>query len=1477
MSTVIVMVPIHADGYFLGQDRMAAEAFADFSRLPYANAERDINADTPNLSESILSVPFQNNNLTLGQGMHLHWSLPDALTKGKAGGTPDDFYAVPNRWLVTRKSTLLGDMQWIVESDYLHTDSENTYGGITYPLDTPKIEGQRHGFLGRRFNRIDWQEDGSAERVSRLTAVGYGEPTFAAFYPNCHSVFGCFDPQVDTQAKTAGLSYQIIGWYSDSAQDPVAAWISANPSATNAEIVEGIYDNFTWNVTLDSADTLQGMVCYADLQVDMSATSDIEDTAQHADATVSVGSTGTEALSAFLADDANSEADATARIQLEEQLENLLLQTKLSANDLDLGARFVEARHEKGFVATRGGSLYEVHPASADANDSSVDLNLPPGLETTLSELNLAQQSEDEAGYALESRRQQLYADWSKYMVTAYPPNGIDEGYPDVDAVQQFIASQDIPAIQDTLLDQARAQIATAELLSAMQVQVNAFNDSTVESSLFLSDLTADPVNQGRIVLTNATFPKGAPFATQVTAFNGTDANLTMNLEFNQDSAVKSLSMWVNLAGQNESGAALLSTQALGKLIAEDGILDFWDTFAIDGVEQPSDESLKWSSLPKEQWFHLYVEFSTALENTDLLYLFSNGSADFAAGKLGAVRVFSTALSEDERYFDQNMLGQSNFELKRVAGLKFWQPTEPVLLIEGEVVEPTVRHGADGRLTADKSLDCDGTTVTEFPLEADDLDGVLTAIAAGASSSEEQIGYRSQAQQPWNPFLLEWEAEIHPMSESGNLNIADKSFGSDFLTTNFSLDENSPELTVQNGKSVISAAATYTGRAILTPYAKTQLLSTIVGQLNGLLEANCYQVIGDISDNDATHYATDLSDWFANKPTLEEWFADDAAYDTQMTTFEEWYLGKPVYSAAPLTLRTVFTDSTTNTFDETAARLSDFNYALIKAYQQARSSHFISQALSGFNNALLMHQQVMQLPVEDPLGFEDYQTFTNQVAEYVADNNNLAALPLNDFLPIRSGAMRLTKLTLIDSFGQSKELDISNLIKAGPMETPTTPVANLGEDDVWLAPRFVQPARLNFRWLSANSGTQELNSHPDSTPICGWLLANNLDNSLDVYDADGFPIGVIDQEARWRAVPGTDVVVNPKNIANETLRKIVERLALVYNETDTNNEKRDFLQAFISTTDAALADIDPETYVHHNQMSLLMGRPLAIVRANLGLELKGDPAIHHGWVEFLQDLGRTSRDTNAFDAVAVPVRIGERGQLNDGTVGYWQEDTAGELGSVFHTTAETSSVSSGAIHTYEADALDITLNLGGDTTALTLLVDPRGDFHATTGLLPVQSLYVPQSLYADALQRINITFLTAPILTGAEQIALPLPNELGYEWSWLAKDRFNWTEVARQGVLRKDTLVKAFDDGEAIWTELLAQGWITAIDRNRARIVPLDQRTESDLSDPMSAQTKAIEALLDAGHIVPPDLKATFSSKQVLKEGWLKLSPNSNK
>ena len=331
--------------------------------------------------------------------------------------------------------------------------------------------------------------------------------------------------------------------------------------------------------------------------------------------------------------------------------------------------------------------------------------------------------------------------------------------------------------------------------------------------------------------------------------------------------------------------------------------------------------------------------------------------------------------------------------------------------------------------------------------------------------------------------------------------------------------------------------------------------------------------------------------------------------------------------------------------------------------------HTLAQSLSGFNEALLMHKQTLQLPIADPLGFQNGQDFTKAVHDAVGQSNCSAPQPQNDFHPIRTGLLRIRALRVVDTFGRVQNLALKDhkVMATEIMTTPANPHL------VFLPPRLMQPARLNFRWPAAEGGDpssgdeSEMNAHPETTPICGWFLPNNLDNSLMVYDNSGQALGSIGaSERKWIPAPGTSIL--PNEDWNVHLRTLVTHLLHV---PDPKDEGPAFLEDFLSGIEGALQRIDPENFAQHEALALLMGRPIAVVRAVVNLELRGQPAINQDWNVFRTDIERdqkreltqadgsasqpAERETDAVERVRFPIRLGDDRQLNDGLVGYWKE------------------------------------------------------------------------------------------------------------------------------------------------------------------------------------------------------------------------------
>ncbi len=238
-----LLVPMYVDALCLDEEQDALMAMADYSLLPYIYQGDTHGSGQENLSEQILA-PLFNQNFQLKAGIHLHWSLPDALTNGQHDENGTTFPLVPNRWLILRQGGNQGEKQWIIESDYLYPESDNRTTpppdainilmeppdlATVDPNDASTYQYQRHRYMGRTWELGEWQSQAETkEYAPALTAIGTKasipifdevKATFAAFYPNCYSVFGLVDSDYATNAPPSGLQYDVIGYYSDEQQD----------------------------------------------------------------------------------------------------------------------------------------------------------------------------------------------------------------------------------------------------------------------------------------------------------------------------------------------------------------------------------------------------------------------------------------------------------------------------------------------------------------------------------------------------------------------------------------------------------------------------------------------------------------------------------------------------------------------------------------------------------------------------------------------------------------------------------------------------------------------------------------------------------------------------------------------------------------------------------------------------------------------------------------------------------------------------------------------------------------------------------------------------------------------------------------------------------------------------------------------------------------------------------------------------------
>ena len=208
---------------------------------------------------------------------------------------------------------------------------------------------------------------------------------------------------------------------------------------------------------------------------------------------------------------------------------------------------------------------------------------------------------------------------------------------------------------------------------------------------------------------------------------------------------------------------------------------------------------------------------------------------------------------------------------------------------------------------------------------------------------------------------------------------------------------------------------------------------------------------------------------------------------------------------------------------------------------------------------------------------------------------------------------------------------------------------------------------------------------------------------------------------------------------------------------------------------------------------MLIGRPLAVVRARLTLETAGLPAWSQDWA----DTG--ARDTAGFDGVRFPVQLGVTELLDDGLVGFYLDDDYQQIDTAYSITDPGPYVGSRRPEVSVADRSGV---------LLTLVMDPACQVHAISGILPPVVQALPGSLSSPALGSMAVTFRAGPVLGPPGIAAMPLPALRDGTWSWL---QYADTEhpARQQPVLLADATAALPDPAPQLregWLKLLLEG-----------------------------------------------------------------------
>lgn len=816
--------------------------------------------------------------------------------------------------------------------------------------------------------------------------------------------------------------------------------------------------------------------------------------------------------------------------------------------------------------------------------------------------------------------------------------------------------------------------------------------------------------------------------------------------------------------------------------------------FHAQGVQllQSSIENEQWQLFA--DWYRIFMAKSQDQQAAYNIAYQKYNSMDTLATQLAAA-----SATLEKQYAAVSAQLPEGCVLRKTAAPRYWQGADPVFLIGGADMPAPGRYGGAAQLSADGYLACRLPGQLVVSATANKVSVVPSAFAAAALPTPNALP------QPALFDALLAESLMLNASLLGALTGA--AIG--FADVRAALAGQSAVLALAGTAPSPVALANWNGNPWIPLFAHWEV---------------AFEPVFATIDQDRKLHDYP-ADFFTSRFTIDQDSGGAIGYKPPSNpasgAFAQRYEGVSILSS-----------SAVNGFARQLGKSAD--PLLQQCRQLIGKQNMAMQALSGLNAAMLMQQQELQLNIRVP-DSSMYAPLTKAIAKALGGFASQGPDFNGFYNPVRAGYMKFS-LTLVDIFGQKKAVQPSMVSVAQAMSASWQGQALPGI--AWLPPRLSQASRLLFRFLAADgTGYEEMNIHPATTPVCGWLLPNHLNGSLFVYDAQGASLGSLvlsDDQRRiiWQSAPGNGATIDQDVAAvmrdqQPQLRELVEQLA-----TGTPR----FFADFMSAVDSVNGFVEPQEISSNNDLAVLIGRPVALVQAAVALELKGTPHYNQSMsvLGLDQKTNPLAETENGLTGIDFPVVLGNLQDLNDGLVGYFKAGGGDYDLTRFYTRGAPQGASSG-VQPPEQNTVTVKPWPGtahplaaGAGEKLLMLVDPRAEIHATTGILPTKSIRIPSDMYAGILRALEMTFLTAPVLSGNSALRLPLSNRTGYQWSWVQERMAGgaphwetqadidssptpgmWTytpQTVRDGWLRLNPDLLAFELSNAQGRALLAQG-----------------------------------------------------------------------
>jgi len=1264
-------------------------------------------------------------------GVHLHWALPDGLVHGAAenNGRSPEFPSIPNRWLIARFWDQGGEDQpldikckaWIVESDTVVSANESDTVWPTLNAEKLTIADDYFVYVGKIFKLDDWPGE-TTKRSAAITAMGYGDPTFTAYYPACKGVLGFHDQDFADVKDGSTLSYMVVGWYADPSRDPLHIALTDNTDDDPVFKLDAllretqwIYPGFAVIVNkVKRAKTLEG---------------DLKES------------------SAMMVRLQNAQDNADTRTAIVE------LQNKIAADEIEL--------------------------QRLEAGNAVLSKNLPAHL----------------LCHGLLTGIQ-----WKDTIDSGIPrgkPFGIALGETAVEALS---------ALFDPRSD------GLGKLLAAFQYDLlsefeKPGGDSIVDYKMH--ERTFRPFARGiRWDLLQDTRP-----------LNGSPEERTPPIPGD----IRMLLEQLNISQRQINRLKRQRDSLRSELYAT------WYKKILNAKAQPHDDALN-RQLEALQQEIKRVDIEIAAQEVE------DGNANPANSKRPRRAEWETIQQQLETFLP-------GWRLQQFDEPVFWRPNDPVVLLAGEPFRRSARHGDDGRYRSNGRLLC--------RLSGQEITGINVKIPYAKNGQD--VSFDPADLDQWcNPFAAFGNRLIPP--EVINL------FRESLLLTLDPISREKKKLpydpgSLKRARAIVTEAYEKNEKGLAGEHAEE--IKTLAGELLNTYLKNVWEAANDpdLEKPQLRYPETDeagktswelmgtfpspiiMNRWEKNpwQPLFLQWQVSwTPTYAETPRAMENWQLNdqgtgfngsaRPQGEAQVYKSTTLLTPSATVQFSDRLRQynLSHNNEKLKNLQTAVRSMNILCQSLGGLTDQLLMRKSHLELRPLEPESGETGPQFS-LVFDSIKDVDWLSPLTDGKFFPVRAGHLKLDKLWVIDAFGQFLQLETENMKKGLQPVFPKRLAAPDGS--LRLEPRLAQPARLSLKWLPADRWEPEkeaattLRADEEFNPVCGWLLANFLDQSLMIYDAKGYALGALQavQRKSWREGVGAsrepiesfhwiDIPGSKTFFFGKPAEKIIDPLG-----ENANPHLRAFVKGLLSLTEGSgqafsgLLDKINESLSaasgtgagNNPNLALLIGKPLALVRAAIELELDGRMA-------YAQGLDDTETSTGDIGQLKFPLRLGDRREWqkvwlgDDGLAGFFLNQDYGQFYPAFGLNGRDDN------YNKYGSVPEIAVK---EPLYLTLLMDPSRGVCVTTGILPRTIFHLPYGDIIETLENKQVVFFTGPVVSPEHnnEIRMPQPSDLFGQWSWTHHPEVEvWREQAIADVQK--------EQGRFSGTSVqITEGWLKLI------------------------------------------------------------------